>query len=100
MTNIDKLAEAIRRIDGDHTMGAGSLAEKLVEEGWIYNPEIDFEIKDGVDTIYSGEPYYDLTAGGYIKPKEILADEATAQAVVDAAELVESFLELDIFGEM
>lgn len=31
---IHQLAASIRRIDGAHTMGAGELAEKLVEEGW------------------------------------------------------------------
>lgn len=31
---IHQLAASIQRIDGDHSMGAGELAEKLVEEGW------------------------------------------------------------------
>lgn len=35
MSTVDKLAEAIRRIDGNHDMGAGALAEALTAEGWV-----------------------------------------------------------------
>lgn len=31
--NIDRLAEVIRRVDGDHTLGAGALAEALDNAG-------------------------------------------------------------------
>ena len=31
--NIDLAAEVIRRVDGDHTLGAGALAEALAEAG-------------------------------------------------------------------
>ena len=32
-SNIDRLAEVIRRVDGDHTLGAGALAEALDDAG-------------------------------------------------------------------
>ena len=31
--NIDRIAEVIRRVDGDHTLGAGALAEALDDAG-------------------------------------------------------------------
>lgn len=35
MNIIDALAQDIRTIDGNHDTGAGELAEKLVEQGWV-----------------------------------------------------------------
>jgi len=34
VTRIDDLARDIRGIDGDHQLGAGALAERLVDAGW------------------------------------------------------------------
>jgi hypothetical protein len=34
----DALANDIRSIDGKHDMGAGELAEKLIERGWQRTP--------------------------------------------------------------
>lgn len=36
--NIDRAAEVIRRVDGDHTLGAGALAEALADEGLLRPP--------------------------------------------------------------
>lgn len=33
-----------------------------------------FNFKTIEEAIYSTDPYYDLTNGGYIKPSELLAD--------------------------
>ena len=34
MKDIDRLAADIRAIDGAHSLGAGALAEALIEKGW------------------------------------------------------------------
>mgnify|MGYP000891971597 CR=1 FL=1 len=36
---VDKLAEVIRNVDGDHTMGAGALADAIVDSGIIFELE-------------------------------------------------------------
>ena len=33
-TDIDSLAQVIRTVDGDHSLGAGALAEAILESGW------------------------------------------------------------------
>ena len=33
--NIDHLAQVIRQVDGDHTLGAGALAEALADAGLL-----------------------------------------------------------------
>lgn len=38
MMNVDELAQDIRRVDGNHDLGAGRLAEKLAEKGWVKIP--------------------------------------------------------------
>jgi hypothetical protein len=55
----------------------------------IYN----FAPKNKDDKVLSGEPYYDLVHGGSIDPFELLKCTETAQAVRDAADLLESFFE-------
>ncbi len=37
---IDRLANDIRAVDGDHKLGAGDLAEKLIELGWVHQDSI------------------------------------------------------------
>lgn len=32
MPDVDELAQIIRKVDGSHTLGAGSLAEAIIEE--------------------------------------------------------------------
>lgn len=36
---VDKLAETIRRADGNHTMGAGALADALIDSGIFFEAE-------------------------------------------------------------
>lgn len=36
---LDRLAEVIRYVDGDHTMGAGALADAIVDSGLIWELE-------------------------------------------------------------
>ncbi|WP_110947066.1 hypothetical protein [Pseudomonas bohemica] len=38
LPDVDKLAEIIRRVDGSHSLGAGSLAEKILDEFARLNP--------------------------------------------------------------
>lgn len=35
MLSVDKLAQFIRQIDGDHTMGSGRLAEEILGSDWF-----------------------------------------------------------------
>lgn len=51
-----KLAADIRRIDGDHTMGASELATALVEAGWTNVPAVvTFEVGEAVEVMVLGE---------------------------------------------
>lgn len=43
-TVINSLAADIREVDGDHTLGAGALAEALVAKGWIQTEHIPLAI--------------------------------------------------------
>lgn len=36
---VDKLAQVIRLADGDHTMGAGALADAIVDSGLLWELE-------------------------------------------------------------
>ncbi len=52
-----------------------------------------FEDKSEVDsTIYSEDPYYDLFAGGYIKPENMLVDPEQIAEVYSAINIIEQFL--------
>ena len=52
----------------------------------------DFTLKDGAEEVSSSDVYYDFFQGGYISEHALLADEATANAVMDARLLIEDFL--------
>ena len=45
--NIDRAAEVIRRVDGDHTLGAGALAEALADAG-LLAPDLDSDLSHTV----------------------------------------------------
>lgn len=49
--------------------------------------------EDAKAEIGSEDPFYALTKGGYLKPESILADPKQANAVQDAADLVEAFID-------
>ena len=48
------------------------------------------KIKDGLE-ISTGEFWYDLADGGYLKPEEILVDEKDVQAVKQAIKIIREF---------
>lgn len=60
--NIDRLAEVIRRVDGDHTLGAGALAEALADAGCrILNlPEPIINADDGNPEWHADEHTVDV----------------------------------------
>lgn len=51
-----------------------------------------YPIKDGVD-VSTDDFWYDLTRGGYLKPKKILANPAHVKEVEKAIEIVRKFEE-------
>lgn len=57
MTQVDDLAEDIRTIDGKHELGAGELAEKLIELGWSKKTLSDVKLDYGtkVEVLVRGD---------------------------------------------
>jgi arginine/ornithine N-succinyltransferase beta subunit len=45
------------------------------------------------EPVFTTEPYYDLFDGGYIKPCELLADEADIKSVEQAIQTIRKFLQ-------
>lgn len=56
---------------------------------------MDFTFSDTalLEPVFTSDPYYDLFDGGYIAPKELLADPVQAQKVIDAVNVVRAFLD-------
>ena len=52
-----------------------------------------FNFKTVEEAVYSTDPYYDLTNGGYIKPSELLSDAEQIKQVEQAIQIVYEFLE-------
>ena len=50
------------------------------------------KFKDDIDTVFTGEPYYDLFDGGYIDPEDMLEDPEDVRKVKAAVRLVDEFL--------
>ena len=48
------------------------------------------KIKEGLE-VSTGEFWYDLTDGGYIKPEEMLVDEKDIEAVKQAIKVIKEF---------
>jgi len=48
------------------------------------------KIKEGLE-VSTGEFWYDLTDGGYIKPEEILVDEKDIESVKQAIKVIREF---------
>lgn len=54
-TDIDALANDIRAIDGKHELGAGELAEKLIELGWTKGGKAEYPYESGPHIILGPE---------------------------------------------
>ena len=52
-----------------------------------------FNFKTVEEAVYSTDPYYDLTNGGYIKPSELLSYAEQIKQVEQAIQIVYEFLE-------
>lgn len=52
-----------------------------------------FKFKEDVDPVSTGEPWYDLTDGGYIDPAKLLEDADQAELVDNAISTVRDFLD-------
>ena len=52
-----------------------------------------FDFVQGLDTVHTSDPYYDLFEGGYIDPSVMLKDKTQAQSVEEALQLLADFLE-------
>jgi hypothetical protein len=48
------------------------------------------QLKKGLK-IYSSEPWYDLTDGGYLKPEKMLVKAEDIKRVKDAVEIIQDF---------
>lgn len=62
ITAIDQLANDIREVDGDHSLSAGELAEKLVELGYtkaqpvnVHPPLKDYKISEFVEVLHQSD---------------------------------------------
>lgn len=51
-----------------------------------------FDFKTLDTPIYSNDPWYDLTEGGYIKPNEILTDPEQIEDLNKAINMVKEFI--------
>jgi hypothetical protein len=51
---------------------------------------MEFRFKEGAE-INTGDFFYDLSSGGYIKPMELLEDPELAQKVIEAVKLIQAF---------
>ena len=69
----------------------------VVATSHIYNfnrrNKMKFNFKTTQEPVYSSDPYYDLTNGGYIRPNELLADAEQIKQVEQAIRTVYEFLE-------
>lgn len=54
--------------------------------------KLDFTVKPDCEA-FTSDFWYDIAYGGHLKPKEILANEKTAQAVEDAVKVLKAFRE-------
>ena len=51
------------------------------------------KFNENAQPIYTGDLWYDLTDGGYIKPGDLLSDKAEAKKVEQAIEIVRKFID-------
>lgn len=50
-----------------------------------------FKFKEREEPVFTQDPWYDLSDGGYIDPEDLLSDPAQAQKLNDAVALIQSF---------
>jgi len=51
-----------------------------------------FKIRPNAEPVFTSEPLYDLTEGGYIDPYEVLVDK-DADKVAEAVQVIQDFFE-------
>lgn len=51
------------------------------------------KMKDGVQKVWTDDPYYDFFDGGYIDPEDLLEDQDDIERVNEAKEIIEEFLQ-------
>ena len=89
--NIDLAAEVIRRVDGDHTLGAGALAEALADAG-LLTPDLPepHTFPNGEKEWYTLDGWVNLDTDGTISIvyDERDEDDIIAGAEIDPGELV------------
>ena len=95
--NIDRAAQVIRQVDGDHTLGAGALAEALADAGLLTpdlpephtfpNGEKEWSTLDGcvnlntdgtITIVYDERDEDDIAAGVEIEPGELVFTKPVA----------------------
>ena len=90
-TNIDRAAETIRRVDGDHTLGAGALAEALADEGLL---------RPGPSSRYDGEYQASFSRDEYAEDgPHIEASVATHYPAPERKVVHRADVHIDIGGE-
>ena len=55
--------------------------------------EIEFEFKEDCEEVFSDDPWYDLTDGGYIKPEDMLSNPEQLDKLNQAIRIVQDFFE-------
>ena len=83
--NIDRIAEVIRRVDGDHTLGAGALAEALAAAGRrAPNLPEPHTFPNGEREWYTPDGWVNLDTDGTIT---MVADERDEDDIAAGAEM-------------
>ena len=53
---------------------------------------MEWKLKKDLESCGSGDTWYDLTDGGYIKPRDLLQDENQVEILQNALHTVRSFI--------
>lgn len=54
---------------------------------------IEFNFKEVEEPVWTDDPWYDLTDGGYIRPEELLIDEEQIKKVQESVDILSAFLQ-------
>ena len=52
---------------------------------------MEWKFKENAESVASDDFWYDLTSGGYIRPKDLLDDDQQVKAMSEAIALIRSF---------